>query len=75
MVIPTAGESAILLWLSSMEAGPAVIGALLITSPAISLPSIAVASRPMSVKVADLITAGVEAAGVVLGAFLCLLFR
>lgn len=75
MVIPTAGEIPILLGLSSIGAGPAVIGALLITLPAISLPSMAMVSRSISVKVTALMAAGVAAAGLVSGAFMWLLFH
>lgn len=74
-VIPTAGEIPILLGLSSIGAGPAVIGALLIALPAISLPSMAMVSRSISVKVTALMAAGVVVAGLASGAFLWLLLR
>lgn len=75
LVIPTAGEIPILLGLSSIGAGPAVIGALLVTLPAVSLPSMAMVSRSVSARATALMAVGVGGAGVMSGVLLWLLFR
>lgn len=75
MVIPTAGEIPILMGLSSIGTGPAVLGALLITLPAISLPSMAMIGRTMSVKVTAAMAVGVIATGLISAAFLWVLVR
>jgi uncharacterized membrane protein YraQ (UPF0718 family) len=51
IVIPTAGEIPILLGLAAVGTSPAVLGALLIALPAISLPSMAMVGRSLTWRV------------------------
>lgn len=62
LVIPTAGEIPLTQGMSLAGFGSAVIGALLITLPAISLPSMVMVGRALTWRV-TLATAGVVAAG------------
>lgn len=73
LVIPTAGEIPILLALSALGLSTGVIGALLVTLPAVSLPGIAMVIRSFGPR-ATAVTAGVTVlGGVVSGALLSLL--
>jgi uncharacterized membrane protein YraQ (UPF0718 family) len=66
LVIPTGGEVPVLLALSAVGVGAGTAGALLITLPAISVPSMVLLARALSVRVMA-ITAGCVAVGGVLG--------
>ncbi|AFM19896.1 putative permease [Mycolicibacterium chubuense NBB4] len=67
VVLPTAGEIPILLSLAVLGASPGVLGALLITLPAVSLPGAAMVARSFGPK-ATAITAGVVVAAGLLSA-------
>jgi uncharacterized membrane protein YraQ (UPF0718 family) len=73
VVIPTAGEIPILVALVAAGAGQGVLGALLITLPAISLPSMAMAGRALTWRVTATTAAVVCAAGLAGGALLWVL--
>ncbi len=62
MVIPTAGEIPLAQGLALAGLGGGVVGALLVTLPALSLPSMVMVSRALTWRV-TLLTAGVVAAG------------
>jgi uncharacterized membrane protein YraQ (UPF0718 family) len=51
LVIPTGGEIPVVLALASFGAGPAMVGALLVTLPALSLPSMMMVGRALSPRV------------------------
>lgn len=70
IVIPTAGEIPILLGLAALGVSPVVLGALLITLPAISLPSMAMVGRTLSWRVVAVAAACVALFGLVGGALL-----
>jgi uncharacterized membrane protein YraQ (UPF0718 family) len=70
VVIPTAGEIPILLGLSAAGAGAGVLGVLLITLPAISLPSMVMVVRSLSLRVTLATAAGVAATGLAAGGLL-----
>lgn len=70
VVIPTAGEIPILQGLTSTGVGAGVVGTLLITLPAISLPSMAMVMRDLSWRVTAATAAAVGVAGVAAGAVL-----
>jgi uncharacterized membrane protein YraQ (UPF0718 family) len=70
IVIPTAGEIPILKGLSVLGVGGGVIGSLLITLPALSLPSIAMTTRALSWRVTASMAAAVALTGVGAGALL-----
>ena len=70
VVIPTAGEIPILQGLTAVGANLGVIGALLITLPAISLPSMAMVVRDLSWRVTAFAAGAVAAAGILSGALL-----
>jgi uncharacterized protein len=59
IVIPTAGEIPVLLGLAAVGVSPAVLGALLIALPAISLPSMAMVGRTLTWRVVALTAAAV----------------
>lgn len=65
LVIPTAGEIPILLALSTLGLSGGVIGALLVTLPAVSLPGIAMVVRSFGTR-ATAVTAGITVVGGVL---------
>lgn len=65
LVIPTAGEIPILLALSTLGLSAGVIGALLVTLPAVSLPGIAMVVRSFGTR-ATAVTAGITVVGGVL---------
>ena len=65
LVIPTAGEIPILLGHFRSGVGTGVLGALLTTLPAVSLPSMAMVDRVTSVKVTVVVAAAVAATEVV----------
>ena len=73
MVIPTAGEIPILQGLALLGLSQGVIGALLITLPAVSLPGAAMVARSFGTKVVGVTAAMVVAAGLVGAATLSLL--
>lgn len=64
VVLPTAGEVPVLLALVAAGAGTGVVGALLITLPAISLPSMVMVGRALSWRTTAAMLAGVAACGV-----------
>jgi uncharacterized protein len=70
VVIPTAGEIPILQGLAAAGAGAGVLGTLLITLPAISLPSMIMVMRDLSWRVTLAMAAGVAAAGLTAGGLL-----
>lgn len=70
VVIPTAGEIPIIQGLAAAGAGTGVVGTLLITLPAISLPSMVMVMRDLSWRVTLATAAAVAAAGLVAGALL-----
>ncbi|MGH9045404.1 MAG: permease [Acidimicrobiales bacterium] len=70
MVIPTAGEIPILLGLAALGISPAVLGALLIALPAISLPSMAMVGRTLSWKVVGATAAAVAVFALIGGGLL-----
>ena len=67
LVIPTGGEIPVLLTLAAMGAGSGMVGALLVTLPALSLPSMVMVGRALSPRLTALL-AGTVAAGGVLAA-------
>jgi hypothetical protein len=70
IVIPTAGEIPILLGLAAVGISPAVLGALLITLPAISLPSMAMVGRTLGWRTIAVTAGGVAIFGLVGAGFL-----
>lgn len=70
VVIPTAGEIPILLGLAAAGAGSGILGVLLITLPAISLPSMVMVVRSLSLRVTLATAAGVAATGLAAGGLL-----
>ncbi|WP_207938585.1 permease [Actinomadura darangshiensis] len=70
VVLPTAGEIPILLGLAAAGAGAGVLGVLLITLPAISLPSMVMVVRDLSWRVTATAGGAVAAAGLVAGVVL-----
>lgn len=70
VVIPTAGEIPILQGLSALGAGAGVLGTLLITLPAVSLPSMVMVLRALSWRVTVATGAAVAVAGLAGGALL-----
>lgn len=73
LVIPTGGEVPVVLALSAAGAGAGTTGALLITLPAISVPSMVLLARALSVRVMAVTAGCVAAAGVLGGAALWVL--
>lgn len=67
LVIPTAGEIPLAQGLAAAGFGLGVVGALLITLPAVSLPSIVMVGRALTWRVTLVITAAVALAGAVAG--------
>ena len=63
MVIPTAGEIPILQGLAALGVGSGPVGALLITLPAISLPSMAMVGRALSWRVTAILAGAVMVTG------------
>lgn len=70
IVIPTAGEIPVLLGLAVVGINPAVLGVLLITLPAISLPSMAMVGRTLRWRVVALTAGFVGLFGLVAGGLL-----
>ncbi len=70
VVIPTAGEIPILQGLSALGAGAGVLGTLLITLPAVSLPSMVMVLRALSWRVTVATGAAVAVTGLAGGALL-----
>ncbi len=70
MVIPTAGELPILQGLAAAGAPVGALGALLITLPAVSLPSMAMVLRAFSARVVLTVAASVCVAGLAAGGLL-----
>lgn len=75
MVIPTAGEIPILLGLAAAGVSPMIIGVLLITLPAISLPSMILVARAVTWRATAVIAGFVAASGLAAGLLLELLSR
>lgn len=73
VVLPTGGEIPILQGLAHTGASSLVLGALLITLPAISLPSMVMLGRALSWRVVTVMAAGVAACGVAAALLLFLL--
>ena len=70
IVIPTAGEIPVLLGLVAVGVSPAALGALLITLPAISLPSMAMVGRTLTWRVVALTAVAVAVLGLLGGGLL-----
>jgi uncharacterized membrane protein YraQ (UPF0718 family) len=70
VVIPTAGEIPVLQGLSALGAGAGVLGTLLITLPAVSLPSMVMVRRALSWRVTAATGAAVAVTGLAGGALL-----
>lgn len=70
LVIPTAGEIPILQGLVALGIGIAPVGALLITLPAVSLPSMVMVGRALTWRVVAVTAAAVALTGLVSGALL-----
>ncbi|SPT59136.1 permease [Actinomadura madurae] len=70
VVVPTAGEIPILVGLAAAGAGAGVVGALLITLPAISLPSMIMVMRELSWRVTAAAGTAVAVAGLAAGGLL-----
>ncbi|MGH8980237.1 MAG: permease, partial [Acidimicrobiales bacterium] len=73
IVIPTAGEIPILLGLAAVGISPAVLGALLIALPAISLPSMAMVGRTLTWRVVAVTAIGVAVFALAAGGLLAAL--
>jgi len=73
LVLPTGGEIPVLLGLTALGAGPALLGALLITLPALSLPSLVMVARALSPRVAALSVGAVVVGGLAAGGLLTVL--
>ncbi len=72
-VVPTAGEVPIVLGLLAAGAGPGLAGALLLTLPALSLPSLVMVGRSVPKRVLLALSAAVIALGVACGGLLAVL--
>jgi uncharacterized membrane protein YraQ (UPF0718 family) len=70
LVIPTGGEIPVVLALTATGAGAATVGALLITLPALSLPSMVMVGRALSWRVTLAMAGTVTVAGLAAGALL-----
>jgi uncharacterized membrane protein YraQ (UPF0718 family) len=70
VVLPTAGEIPILHGLAAAGAGPGLLGTLLIALPAVSLPSLVMVARALTVRVTVLTAAAVAATSLVGGCVL-----
>lgn len=73
IVIPTAGEIPVLLGLAAVGVSPAVLGALLIALPAISLPSMAMVGRTLTWRVVAVTAGGVAVFALLAGGLLAAL--
>lgn len=73
-VIPTAGEVPIVQAMLALGLGAGPAGALVMTLPAVSLPSLAMLSRTFSLRTRVVIAAGVALAGVAAGCTAAFLF-
>lgn len=73
LVIPTGGEIPVILALSAAGVGAGVLGALLITLPALSIPSIVLVGRALSWRITVTMAAVVAVAGVFAGGLLWLM--
>jgi uncharacterized protein len=63
--IPTGGEIPVLLALTSLGAGTGMVGALLVTLPALSLPSMVMVGRALSPRVTAAMAGAVVVGGLV----------
>jgi uncharacterized membrane protein YraQ (UPF0718 family) len=70
IVIPTAGEIPILQGLAATGAGPGLLGTLLIALPAVSLPSLVMVARALTLRVTVLTAIAVAATSLVGGLLL-----
>ena len=70
VVIPTGGEIPVIIGLAALGVSPAVLGALLLTLPAISLPSMVMAGRALTWPVVGATAGVVAAAGLMAAAVL-----
>lgn len=75
VVIPTAGELPIVLSLATLGASPVILGCLLITLPAISLPSAAMVGRSFGWNTVLMAALSVAIVGIAGGVALALLWR
>lgn len=73
MVIPTGGEIPIVLGLNAAGASPAIIGVLLITLPAVSLPSMIMVGRALTWRATTAVAGFAGIAGLGAGALLSVL--
>ena len=69
-VIPTAGEIPVIAGLLAVGMATGPVGALVITLPALSLPSLAMVSRSFSMRTLAVVLAAVVAVGMAAGAVL-----
>lgn len=74
LVIPTGGEIPVILALTAAGAGVGSAGALLITLPALSVPSMVMVGRQLSWRITVTMAAAVVASGLVAGALLWVLW-
>lgn len=72
-MIPTGGEIPVILALTALGVGAGTAGALLITLPALSLPSVMLVGRALSWRITLAMAAVVAAAGLLAGLLLWLL--
>lgn len=72
-MIPTGGEIPVILALTALGVGAGTAGALLITLPALSLPSVMLVGRALSWRITLAMAAMVAAAGLLAGLLLWLL--
>jgi uncharacterized membrane protein YraQ (UPF0718 family) len=73
LVVPTGGEIPVLLGLSALGAGSGMLGVLLVTLPALSLPSMVMVARSLSVRVTALLAGAVAGGGLLAGLLLTVL--
>ena len=73
VVLPTGGEIPVLLGLSALGAGAGLLGVLLVTLPALSLPSLVMVARALSPRVAALSAVAVVGGGLAAGLVLTVL--
>jgi uncharacterized membrane protein YraQ (UPF0718 family) len=73
LVVPTGGEIPVLVGLSALGAGSGMLGVLLVTLPALSLPSMVMVARALSVRVTALLAGAVAVGGLAAGLLLTVL--
>ena len=73
LVVPTGGEIPVLLALSSLGASLGMLGVVLVTLPALSLPSMVMVARSVSVRLTAVLAVAVAVTGLAAGALLTVL--